>query len=110
MIMLNDVAKIAALALRTAVQSRDIFDLAILTQQTLIGMDLRWLRARLDDALLTEAYTRALAVPEIAFRGEVLEFLDDPARERYATRWEEIQLFVADLIGAIRGASDERVR
>ncbi|HSU98198.1 MAG TPA: nucleotidyl transferase AbiEii/AbiGii toxin family protein [Gemmatimonadaceae bacterium] len=102
--------KIAALALRTAVQSRDIFDLAILTQQTLIGIDLLWLRARLDDGLLTEAYTRALAVPEIAFRGEVLEFIDEPARERYATRWEELQLFVADLISAIRETSDARAR
>ena len=51
-----------------------------------------------------------LAVPEIAFRGEVLEFIDEPARERYATRWEELQLFVADLISAIRETSDERVR
>jgi hypothetical protein len=102
--------KIVALALRAAVQSRDIFDLVILAQETLIGIDLLWLRARLDNALLTEAYTRALAVPEIAFRGEVLEFIDEQARERYATRWEELQLFVVELIEAIRMASDERLR
>lgn len=94
--------KVAALALRTAVQSRDVFDMAILTGQTFADVDFRWLRECLDDALLTEAHARALAISETAFRGEVLEFIDETVRDDYTGRWEELQLFAAHLIEAIR--------
>ena len=99
--------KIAALALRTAVQSRDVFDMTILMGETRTDIDLLWLRECLNDEILTEAHARTLAIPETAFRGEVLEFIDAPAREYYAERWEELQLVTANLIEAIRASKPE---
>jgi predicted nucleotidyltransferase component of viral defense system len=93
--------KLAALALRTQVQARDVFDLFALTHGTLDGLDLPLLRRNLADATLKEARSRALEIPYEAYAGKVLEFLEEADRAKWAARWDEQGLFVAELAEAL---------
>jgi predicted nucleotidyltransferase component of viral defense system len=93
--------KIAALALRTQVQARDVFDLFTLTRGTIDGLDLALLRRNLTDTTLREARNRALEIPYEEYAGKVLEFLDESDRVRWAEHWDEQRVFVADLAEAI---------
>lgn len=93
--------KLAALALRTQVQARDVFDLFALTRGTLNGLDLPLLRRNLADATLEEARSRAYEIPYDAYAGKVLEFLEEADRATWADRWDEQRIFVAELAEAL---------
>lgn len=93
--------KLAALALRTQVQARDVFDLFALTHGTLDGLDLPLLRRHLADTTLQEAQSRSLEIPYEAYAGKVLEFLEETDRATWAARWDEQRLFVAELTEAL---------
>lgn len=93
--------KLAALALRTQVQARDVFDLFALTKGTIDELDLALLRRNLADTTLREARTRALDIPSEEYAGQVLEFLEVSDRDTWAERWDEQRLFVAELAETI---------
>lgn len=95
--------KIAALALRTQVQARDVFDLFAPTQGAMDRLDLALLRRNLADTTLQEAPSRALEITYEEYAGKVLEFLDASDRVMWAQRWDEQRVFVADLAEAILG-------
>jgi hypothetical protein len=60
--------KINALASRTHVQARDVFDLHVLGDGTLRGIDTGFLRRWLDDATLRSARPSARSIPRRVFR------------------------------------------
>lgn len=86
--------KLAALALRTEVQSRDIFDLGVVDATRLDTADAVLLRKNLTDGVLREAAARALEIPFAAYRDEVLDYLDPADRSRYDSGqvWDEMRL------------------
>jgi hypothetical protein len=96
--------KIRALAGRSAIQARDVFDLHVLAEGNVRNADITFLRKAVPPRELTEASDRALRITYQQFRDQVREFL--PEAEGAAldeTSWERRQLFVVDLIGAILG-------
>lgn len=92
--------KIAALAGRAEVQSRDVFDLAVLCDAG-ADFDLGLLRKNIDDGVLDAARNRAFELDNAAYESQVLEFLDGPDRDKHADRWEEYQLTAAMLVESI---------
>jgi hypothetical protein len=95
--------KIQALAGRREAQARDVFDLCILAPGAPSGALLDFLSATLSSDQLHEAHTRSLAISFDEYRGQVLEFLEEPERERQGTEnaWDEMRLRAAALIEAI---------
>ncbi len=89
--------KVAALAGRPQVQSRDVFDLDLLLR-------LRQLpRGEVDAELLTKAAEIALEIPFDAFSDHVLNFLEPDLRDYYSEeRWVQLQTFVAEQLEAAR--------
>lgn len=91
--------KLKALAGRAVVQARDVFDLAILDMGGHTrGIDI--------EQVLTEVQIRAARenvtlLSYEDFRGQVLEFLDDDARQTYGGRrqWLQFQNGVFELLG-----------
>jgi hypothetical protein len=92
--------KVAALALREQVQSRDIFDLKLLLDA---GGAAPPLQAS-TTANLATAIDNALAVDYDAFAGQVLAFLEPEYQEHYRNRkvWAELQGQVVDALEALR--------
>jgi hypothetical protein len=74
--------KINALASRTHVPARDVFDLFVLGDGTLRGMDTGFLRRWLDDATLRNARGRALEISHAEYSDTVLAYLDPAQREQ----------------------------
>jgi Nucleotidyl transferase AbiEii toxin, Type IV TA system len=97
--------KLVALAGRTTVQARDVFDLYALTGGDLSTIDLAGLRATLTDGTLREAYRRAFELPYDAYESKVLEFLEDADRATWSgeAQWERLQYFVGGLAEDVRG-------
>lgn len=94
--------KIRALAGRSAIQARDVFDLHLLAAGDVRNADITFLRKTLPADALTEASDRALRITYQQFRDQVHEFLPDAERGGLDEGgWEQRQLFVVDLIGAI---------
>jgi predicted nucleotidyltransferase component of viral defense system len=95
--------KINALASRTHVQARDVFDLFVLGGGTLRNIDTGFLRRWLDDATLRNARGRALEISHAEYSDTVLAYLDPAQREQLQDEdtWLERQLFVGDLINQI---------
>jgi hypothetical protein len=95
--------KITALASRTHVQARDVFDLFVLGGGTLRGIDTCFLRRWLDDATLRNARGRALEISHAEYSDTVLAYLDPAQREQLQDEntWIARQLFVGDLIDQI---------
>lgn len=94
--------KIGALALRSEVQARDVFDLGVLADGSAgaIGeADAAELRQALPDSILRKAAARALEIPYDEYRDKVLYFLDAPDRARVEApeAWEERCLRAAEL-------------
>ncbi len=92
--------KVAALALRDEVQSRDVFDLRLL-------MDAGGAAQPLAEAAtdhLSLAIDHALAVDYDAFAGQVLAFLDPEYQAHYGNPrvWSAIQEQVVDALQALR--------
>jgi len=92
--------KVAALALREQVQSRDVFDLKLLLDA---GGAERPLPAAVSARLAT-AIDNAMAVDFDAFAGQVLAFLEPEYQEHYASRksWDDLQHQVVDTLQALR--------
>jgi hypothetical protein len=92
--------KINALASRTHVQARDVFDLFVLGNGTFKGIDIGFLRRWLDDATLRNARSRALEISHAEYSDTVLAYLDPTQREQLQDEdsWIARQLFVGDLI------------
>lgn len=92
--------KVAALALREQVQSRDVFDLKLLLDA---GGAERPLPAT-TAAHLATAIDNALAIDYDAFAGQVLAFLEPDYQKHYGNRkvWAELQGRVIDGLEALR--------
>lgn len=89
--------KVAALALRSHTQARDVFDLDLLLRRRPLAP------GSVEAELLTNAAAHALELPYDAFRDQVLPFLEPDAVELYEGEeaWESMQTFVA---GKLEGA------
>jgi predicted nucleotidyltransferase component of viral defense system len=92
--------KVAALALRDQIQSRDVFDLKLLLDA---GADGRPLPATTAEHLPL-AIDHAIAVDYDAFAGQVLAFLDPEYQAHYGNRsvWSAMQEQVVDGLQALR--------
>ena len=103
--------KINALASRTHVQARDVFDLFVLGDGTLRGIDTGFLRRWLDDATLRNARGRALEISHAEYSDTVLAYLDPAQREQLQDEdtWIARQLFVGDLIDQILAEPPETI-
>ena len=89
--------KIGALAARTAVQARDIFDLYILSSQHDIGGKLI---DNIEPGILQKAHERIFEVEFEQFRDTVVSYLsvEDQALYSKPESWEEVRLKVAGFI------------
>jgi predicted nucleotidyltransferase component of viral defense system len=92
--------KVAALALREQVQSRDVFDLKLLLEAGGAEPPLQ----SSTTANLATAIDNALAVDYDAFAGQVLAFLEPEYQEHYRNRkvWAKLQGQVVDGLEALR--------
>ncbi|OIO35410.1 MAG: hypothetical protein AUJ74_06635 [Candidatus Omnitrophica bacterium CG1_02_44_16] len=89
--------KVAALATRSALQARDIFDLYILSSQ--VGEDELSLKLA-TAALLVKAHERVFKVSFEQFRDTVVSYLAPEDQRVYATpdTWDEVKLKVSGFI------------
>lgn len=101
--------KIVALASRSQVQARDVFDIHLLLRAERSRDLSRFLASAVAGRTLGSAYERALRITYSQYEGQVLEFLDDKARERYgsAERWDELRLRTAALVEAAMSQQGE---
>jgi len=95
--------KIQALAGRREAQARDIFDLSVLVPGAPAVPLLEFLAHASSTDQLEEAHARALTISYDEYRGQVVEFLDEPDRTVQSTgaAWDDMRLRVAALIEAI---------
>jgi hypothetical protein len=102
--------KVAALGLRTTVQARDVFDLALLSRKSVTTLDLPFLRRGLKVDTLREARSRALTLSYEEYRSTVIEFLDPADRPQLATEgaWDEQRLFVVELMDKILAEATQK--
>jgi predicted nucleotidyltransferase component of viral defense system len=85
--------KIAALALRSETQARDVFDLELLFR----GHRGAVVAGRIESEILQTAVERVFELPFEAFRDQVLPFLDPEVAELYErASWDQTQHFVVD--------------
>lgn len=97
--------KLTALAYRTAVQARDVFDLCWLMQHELDPAERDHIAERVDAVTLRKASTRAMEMPFEEYRDQVIEYLDPSEAQAFASEsdWVSQQLqvvaLVADLLG-----------
>jgi hypothetical protein len=94
--------KITALALRSEVQARDVFDLNVLLGEELDARmphaDVALLRDHLSNQVLREAATRTLDISHDQFEDQVAAFLRPDARARHSAQWDTTQVRVASFI------------
>lgn len=89
------IQKIEALSGRSQTQSRDVFDIFILTLGGHSkGLDL----SKLDQKLITRAQEAVLSLNYNDFKGQVLEYLDEEDRKAYSKSWNEIQEKVVGML------------
>ncbi|HEC29726.1 MAG TPA: hypothetical protein ENI65_09100 [Gammaproteobacteria bacterium] len=83
--------KIEALAGRSVVQARDVFDLGILYADGFANA--AFISRSLSKQVLTKAQQNIISLGYDDFSGQVMEFLDDEERENYDSEkyWEELQ-------------------
>lgn len=83
--------KVEALAGRSVVQARDVFDLGILHAGGFANALL--ILQSLPKQIITEAQQNIISLSYEDFTGQVLEFLDDEEREHYDSvkHWEQLQ-------------------
>lgn len=103
--------KIEALAARSEVQARDVFDLRVLTspgdRTNTVLLD--FLAGGLTADYLREAHNRTFELSYREFEGQVVEFLDAERQEHYRrpTAWEELQLRASLLIEQVEKHQQE---
>lgn len=92
--------KIGALAGRTEIQARDVFDLSVLGAGDIDAVGAGLLRAALPTATLTEAYARTFQITYAEYRDQVLEYLEAADRAAFEGpgRWDELCLTASALI------------
>ena len=100
--------KIAALAGRTEVQARDIFDLSVLGAGDIDAVEAGRLRAALPTATLTEAQARTFQITYAEYRDQVLEYLEPADRAAFEGpgRWDELCLTAGSLIERLLAIPD----
>ncbi len=93
--------KFHALATRPAIQTRDIFDLYVLTSQYVAGEE-RF--NNIKSSTLSKAYERVFEVGFAQFRDTVVLYLSDEDQAVYSNpkSWEEVQLKVAHFIEEVQ--------
>jgi len=89
--------KLEALAGRSAVQARDVFDLRILDLERLPDREAQSIARQAVRRTLEAARERAIEIPFDAFAGQVGEFLADRDREAFVSKaaWDDMRLHVA---------------
>lgn len=104
--------KLDALAGRSEVQARDVFDLAVLVPRGRpVDPDLlEFLAENMDEQDLVKAHDRAFALDYAHYEGQVVEFLRTEERDRYHDPgvWETLQLRVSSLVDQIRDHGEPR--
>ena len=87
---------------RREAQARDVFDVFVLVRGTPESELLEFLAGNLSVELLEAAYDRALGINYDEYRGQVIEFLEEPQLALRGTEdaWDEMRLHVAALIEA----------
>lgn len=92
--------KLNALAHRTAVQARDVFDLCWLAQDALTDAERTQIAQRVDAETLAQAQARALSMTYPEYRDQVVEYLDRAESQAFASEadWERQQLRVSELV------------
>lgn len=95
--------KIVALAKRTVVQARDVFDLHLLTANQQPQILASQLRDCIASENLLEALNRTLEILYEEYRDQVLEFLEMEDRSRYEGEdvWDDLRLAVAEFIEVV---------
>ncbi|MCK4423841.1 MAG: nucleotidyl transferase AbiEii/AbiGii toxin family protein [Candidatus Omnitrophica bacterium] len=93
--------KIGALAARTVIQARDIFDLYVLSSQVNLN---QVEEIKVNNSLLEKAYENIFQISFEQFRDTVILYLAAEDQEVYnsSVLWDEIKLKVADLIDELR--------
>ncbi len=94
--------KVEALAGRTVVQARDVFDLHVLGLTEPGGELVTHVGQHVEPGTLDLAAQRTYEITFEEFEGQVVEFLAEEARVTYGTReaWDEVRLRVASAIEA----------
>lgn len=104
--------KIAALAGRTRIEARDIFDIDLLLgdEGPPPADTVEFLAETVDARTLEYARERALELEYPEYESLVVRFLEDAVREEYrsASRWDELRLRTASLIDTVRERQEER--
>lgn len=100
------VQKVNALATRSSVQARDIFDLDWLLDEGRFpgrrSAAAKQLRAWHRQETLETATSRCLVIGDDQYRDQVESYLDAEARARFAGRWDEMRLRVHALLDSVR--------
>lgn len=96
--------KIAALALRTVPEARDVFDIHVLARGGEATIDPSLLARGLTQSVLEAALRRVWELQFPEFRDHVLEYLPQDVREAMHTEadWDTRRLFVVDLVERVR--------
>jgi len=95
------IQKMEALAARSVIQARDIFDLYILTSQYKFS---EAEKTKISAAKLTEAYENVFAINFEQFRDTVLSYLSSEDQTEYnsPSLWDEIRLKVSNFIKELK--------
>ncbi len=98
--------KLSALANRTAVQARDVFDICWLLRTPLSAADMAHVAVRVGEETLVRAGQRAAEIRYEEYRDNVLEYLDPSDATPYTgmDAWLAQQLQVVDLVADLRQA------
>ncbi len=93
--------KINALATRSTIQARDVFDLYLLSAQS---DPAEMKKFSLSDSFLTKAYEHVFMVHFNQFRDSVVSYLSEEDQASYARApvWDDIKLKTADFIHGLR--------
>jgi len=97
--------KIEALAGRTRIEARDIFDIHVLLPDEDAGRQalIDFLAENVDASTLDLALERALELDYPDHESLVVRFLEDDVRQEYRSqeRWDHLRLSVASLVDAV---------
>ncbi|MCK4326045.1 nucleotidyl transferase AbiEii/AbiGii toxin family protein [bacterium] len=95
------IQKIGALASRTVIQARDVFDLYILSSQINLN---KMADMKINKSLLEKAYENIFQISFEQFRDTVILYLSSEDQQIYnsSALWDEIKLKVANLVDEFR--------
>lgn len=103
--------KIEALAGRTRIEARDIFDIHVLLPDEDGGMPalIDFLADNIDSSTLELARERALGLEYPEYESLVVRFLEDTVRQEYRSqeRWDHLRLSATSLVDAVLDRQEE---